>query len=124
HLIPREEMSLERIHQWMRANPESAEEIQRQNRSFMFFRIAGLPDYRGAVGAQGSSLTPGHSVVVDNSLHVYGTPFFIQAGLPLTNEKRSVGFRRLMIAQDTGSAVGRPARGGILSGAGDTRGSV
>jgi membrane-bound lytic murein transglycosylase A len=33
HLIPREEMSRERIREWMRANPESAGEIRRQNRS-------------------------------------------------------------------------------------------
>jgi len=122
HLIPREEMSLERIREWIRANPESAEEIRRQNRSFMFFRIAGLSDDREAVGAQGISLTPGHSVAVDNSLHVYGTPFFIQAGLPLTSEKRSVGFHRLMIAQDTGSAIVGPARADIYWGAGDQAG--
>ena len=122
HLIPREEISLERIREWMRANPESAEEIRRQNRLFMFFRIAGLSDDREAVGAQGISLTPGHSIAVDNSLHVYGTPFFIQAGLPLTNEKRSVGFRRLMIAQDTGSAIVGPARADIYWGAGDQAG--
>jgi membrane-bound lytic murein transglycosylase A len=122
HLIPREEMSLERIREWMRDNPESAEEIRRQNRSFVFFRIAGLSDDREAVGAQGISLTPGHSIAVDNSLHVHGTPFFIQAGLPLTSEKRSVGFRRLMIAQDTGSAIVGPARADIYWGAGDQAG--
>ena len=122
HLIPREEISLERIREWMRDNPESAEEIRRQNRSFVFFRIAGLSDDREAVGAQGISLTPGHSIAVDNSLHVYGTPFFIQAGLPLTSEKRSVGFRRLMIAQDTGSAIVGPARADIYWGAGDQAG--
>jgi membrane-bound lytic murein transglycosylase A len=124
HLIPREEMSLERIREWMRANPEGAEEVRRQNRSFVFFRIAGLSDDREAVGAQGISLTPGHSVAVDNSLHVYGTPFFIQAGLPLTSEKRAVGFRRLMIAQDTGSAIVGPARADIYWGAGDQAGQV
>ena len=46
HIIPREEMSLERIREWMRANPESAEEVRRQNRSFVFFRIVGLSDDR------------------------------------------------------------------------------
>ena len=94
-MIPREEMSLDRIREWMRANPESAEEVRRQNRSFVFFRIAGLSDDREAVGAQGVPLTPGRSIAVDNSLHVYGTPFFIQAGLPLNNEKRTAGFDRL-----------------------------
>ena len=87
-IIPREEMSLDRIREWMRANPESAEEVRRQNRSFVFFRIAGLSDDREAVGAQGIPLTPGHSIAVDNSLHVYGTPFFIQPACrsPARNE--------------------------------------
>jgi membrane-bound lytic murein transglycosylase A len=61
NIIPREEISLERIREWMRANPQSAEEVRRQNRSFVFFRIAGLSDNREAVGAEGLPLTPGPS---------------------------------------------------------------
>ncbi len=136
HIIPRAEMSLERIRDWMRANPHGAEEVLRQNRSFVFFRIVGLSDDREpkdaqgaphdqqAVGAQGVPLTPGRSIAVDNALHVYGTPFFIQADLPLTGEKRSVSFDRLMIAQDTGSAIVGPARADIFWGAGDRAGQL
>jgi membrane-bound lytic murein transglycosylase A len=136
NIIPRKEMSLERIREWIRANPQSAEEMLRQNRSFVFFRIVGLsddrepkdaqgaPHDREAVGAQGVPLTPGRSIAVDNALHVYGTPFFIQAGLPLTGEKRSVSFDRLMIAQDTGSAIVGPARADIFWGAGDRAGQL
>jgi membrane-bound lytic murein transglycosylase A len=123
-IISREEMSLERIGEWMRANPQSAEEERRQNRSFVFFRIAGLSDDREAVGAQGVPLTPGRSIAVDNTLHVYGTPFFIQAGLPLANDRRTVSFDRLMIAQDTGSAIVGPARADIYWGAGDRAGHL
>ena len=119
NIIPRNEMSAERIREWMHANPESAEEVRRQNRSFVFFRIAGLSDDRETIGAGGVPLTPGRSIAVDSSLHVYGTPFFIQAGLPLTGEKRSVTFDRLVIAQDTGSAIVGPARADIYWGAGD-----
>jgi membrane-bound lytic murein transglycosylase A len=136
NIIPRKEMSLERIREWMHANPQSAEEVLRQNRSFVFFRIVGLsddhepkdaqgtPHEREAVGAQGVPLTPGRSIAVDNALHVYGTPFFIQAYLPLTSEKRSVSFDRLMIAQDTGSAIVGPARADIFWGAGDRAGQL
>jgi membrane-bound lytic murein transglycosylase A len=119
NIIPREEMSPERIREWMRANPQDAEEVRRQNRSFMFFRIVGLSDEREAIGAQGIPLTPERSIAVDRSLHVYGTPFFIQAGLPLTREKHPASFDRLMIAQDTGSAIVGPARADIYWGAGD-----
>jgi membrane-bound lytic murein transglycosylase A len=136
NIIPRAEMSPERIREWMHANPQSAEEVLRQNRSFVFFRIVGLSDDhepkdsqgpprdREAVGAQGVPLTPGRSIAVDNALHVYGTPFFIQADLPLTSEKRSVSFDRLMIAQDTGSAIVGPARADIFWGAGDRAGQL
>jgi membrane-bound lytic murein transglycosylase A len=55
---------------------------------------------------------------------VYGTPFFIQAGLPLSNEKRTASFDRLMIAQDTGSAIVGPARADIYWGAGDQAGQL
>jgi membrane-bound lytic murein transglycosylase A len=136
NIIPRKEMSPERIREWMHANPQSAEEVLRQNRSFVFFRIVGLSDDhepkdsqgpprdREAVGAQGVPLTPGRSIAVDNALHVYGTPFFVQADLPLTSEKRSVSFDRLMIAQDTGSAIVGPARADIFWGAGDRAGQL
>jgi membrane-bound lytic murein transglycosylase A len=128
NIIRREEISVQRIREWMRANPQSAEEVRRQNRSFMFFRIVGLSDDREAVGeavgAQGVPLTPERSIAVDKSLHVYGTPFFVQAGLPLTSEKRTDRFNRLMIAQDTGSAIVGPARADIYWGAGDRAGRV
>jgi membrane-bound lytic murein transglycosylase A len=52
-------------------------------------------------------------------LHVYGTPFFIAADLPLANEKAATKFRRLMVGQDTGSAIVGPARADIYFGAGD-----
>src|SRR5262249_35715419 len=47
-----------------------------------------------------------------------------QAGLPLSSEKRSASFDRLMIAQDTGSAIVGPARADIYWGAGDRAGDV
>jgi membrane-bound lytic murein transglycosylase A len=136
NVIAREEMSTERIREWARANPQSAQELLRQNRSFMFFRIVGLsddrqpaglrdvPPERQAIGAQGISLTPGRSIAVDNALHVYGTPFFIDADLPLTDEKRGTRFDRLTIAQDTGSAIVGPARADIFWGAGDRAGQL
>ena len=136
NIIPREEMSPERIREWARSNPQDAQELLRQNRSFMFFRIVGLSDDRPPVGlhevphereaisAQGIPLTPARSIAVDNALHVYGTPFFIEADLPLTDEKRGIRFDHLMIAQDTGSAIVGPARADIFWGAGDRAGQI
>jgi membrane-bound lytic murein transglycosylase A len=62
---------------------------------------------------------PGRSIAIDRALHAYGTPFFIQAELPIANQKTGTKFDRLMIAQDTGSAIVGPARADIYFGAGD-----
>jgi membrane-bound lytic murein transglycosylase A len=121
--IPPEQMSMERIRQWMLANPELAPKVRQANASFVFFRITGLSDQGEAVGAQGVPLSPGRSIAVDK-LHVYGTPFFIQADLPIDSDKATTKFRRLMIAQDTGSAINGPARADLYWGAGDTAGRI
>jgi peptidoglycan lytic transglycosylase A len=121
--VPQDQMSMERIRQWMLANPELAAKVRQGNPSFVFFRITGLSDQGEAVGAQGVPLSPGRSIAVDK-LHVYGTPFFIQADLPIDSDKPSTKFRRLMIAQDTGSAINGPARADLYWGAGDTAGRI
>jgi membrane-bound lytic murein transglycosylase A len=118
-LVPKEEMSMQRIRQWMLANPEEGRELRRKNQSYIFFRVTQLSDHDEAVGAQGVPLTPGRSIAVDKALHAYGTPFWIEAGLPIASETSSTAFRRLLIAQDTGSAIVGPARADIYFGAGD-----
>src|SRR6266568_8353 len=78
NIIPKDQMSMQRIREWMDQNPDGANELRRQNRSYVFFREVQLSDKDEAVGAQGVPLTPGRSIAVDKSLHVYGTPFFIE----------------------------------------------
>lgn len=124
NIIPREEMSMLRIRQWMEANPDGAKELRRQNRSYVFFREVQLSDKDEAVGAQGVPLTPGRSIAVDKALHVYGTPFFIEGTLPIESPQAKTPFRHLMIAQDTGSAIVGPARADIYFGAGAQAGQI
>ena len=122
-LIPREGMSMQRIRDWMAANPEEAPKVRAANRSYVFFRITGLSTEGEPVGAQGVPLTPGRSIAVDR-LHEYGTPFFIETNLPIESGKRASPFHRLMIAQDTGSAIVGPARADLYWGAGDDAGRI
>ena len=117
-IIPREQMSMQRIRQWMAENPDGANELRRQNKSYVFFREVQLSDADEAVGAQSVPLTPNRSIAVDRFLHVYGTPFFIEGELPIESETSKTPFRRLMIGQDTGSAIVGPARADIYFGAG------
>ncbi|HWX07113.1 MAG TPA: murein transglycosylase A, partial [Bradyrhizobium sp.] len=123
-IIPKEQMSMQRIREWMEQNPDGANELRRQNRSYVFFREVPLSDKDEAVGAQGVPLTPGRSIAVDQALHVYGTPFFIEGALPIESAQSKTPFHRLMIAQDTGSAITGPARADLYFGAGADAGRV
>jgi membrane-bound lytic murein transglycosylase A len=123
-IIPREDMSMDRIRKWMAENPEGGKELRRQNKSYVFFRTVGLPEHEEARGAQGVPLTATRSIAVDKGLHVYGTPFFIGAELPIESEASATKFRKLMIAQDTGSAIVGPARADIYFGSGEQAGRI
>jgi len=123
-ILSKDEVSMQRIRDWMEANPDQAKEVRRQNKGYVFFRITDLSNEDEAVGGQGVPLMPGRSIAVDRSLHVYGTPFFIAADLPITNDKAGTKFRRLVFAQDTGSAIVGPARADIYFGAGDEAGRI
>ena len=115
---------MQKIREWMEENPNEADELRRQNKSYVFFREVQLSDKDEAVGAQGVPLTPGRSIAVDKGLHVYGTPFFIEGELPIETAESKTPFRRLMIAQDTGSAIVGPARADLYFGAGLDAGKV
>jgi len=117
-------MSMQKIREWMEQNPDGAKDLRRQNRAYVFFHEVPLSDKDEAVGAQGVPLTPGRSIAVDNSLHVYGTLFFIEGELPIESAQAKTPFRRLMVAQDTGSAITGPARADIYYGAGPEAGRV
>ena len=71
------------------------------------------------IGAQGVPLTPGRSLAVDKRIHIYGTPIWIDAELPIESEKPETKFRHLLFAQDTGSAIVGPARADIYFGHGE-----
>ena len=68
-------------------------------------------------------LTAGRSLAVDRTTMTFHTPVWVDVpGLPDPAEP-SRPFRRLMIAQDTGSAIVGPARGDLFIGSGDAAGA-
>ena len=118
-IIAREDMTMDRIRNWMEANPEEGKELRRKNRSYVFFTDTGLEAHDDIEGAQGVPLTPLRSLAVDKRIHVYGTPIWIEAELPITSEVPDTPINRLLIAQDTGSAIVGPARADIYFGHGN-----
>ena len=87
---------------WARQNPKRVNEMLWANPRVVFFREEPLPDPQlGPKGAQGVPLTPGRSIAVDAQSIPYGTPVWLDSTEPLS----STLLRRLVMAQDTGSAI-------------------
>lgn len=118
-IVSKEEMSMDKIREFMEANPEEGKALRQKNRSFVFFRETALSAHDECIGAQGVPLTPGRSLAVDKKIHIYGTPIWIDAEFPIESEKPETKFRRLLVAQDTGSAIVGPARADIYFGHGE-----
>lgn len=115
-----EAATMQDIRAWLAAHPGEAGAVMAHNRSYVFFRaMPAAPGDPGPRGAAGVPLTPGRSLAVDHAFHAYHLPVWIETTLPDGSP-----FRRLMIAQDTGSAIVGPARGDIFFGSGDAAGEI
>ena len=82
----------------------------------VFFREERLTELDAAFGprgAQGVPLTPGRSIAVDPGSIPYGTPVWLVSPGP------SVSLQKLVLAQDTGSAIVGGVRADYFVGWGD-----
>ena len=87
---------------WAQRNPKRVDEMLWANPRTVFFREEPLPDPAvGPRGAQGVPLTPGRSIAVDPQSVPYGTPVWLDTTEPLSTRP----MQRLVMAQDTGSAI-------------------
>lgn len=121
--IDQKTVSMQSIRAWLKAHPERIDEILWHNRSFIFFEASPIGDPElGPVAAAKVQLTAGRSMAVDRLMHVFGSPFFIDA--PKVDGGDGKPFRRLMIAQDTGSAILGAARGDLFTGSGFDAGEI
>lgn len=104
-IFTKDEASSAHIKQYLAAHPETMHTILNQNQSFVFYRKL---QNNAAIGAQGVPLTPGFSLAVDRSWIPYGTPVWLN----------TTSLNRLMVAQDTGSAIKGVVRGDVFWGDG------
>jgi membrane-bound lytic murein transglycosylase A len=96
------EASWPAIRDWARRFPQRVPELLAANPRVVFFREEPLPDTNlGPRGAQGVALVPERSIAVDPKSVPYGTPVWLDTSEPLT----ATPLRRLVLAQDTGSAI-------------------
>lgn len=117
-----EEMTLAKLMAYLRADPARGRALMEENRSYVFFALnRDLPADQGPIGGAGVPLTTGRSLAIDRTIWPYGLPVFIDTN-PLTPAGPRARIARLMIAQDTGSAIVGPARGDFFMGSGDEAG--
>jgi membrane-bound lytic murein transglycosylase A len=119
-ILTKETMSMQGIRAWMRTDPKAARELMQLNKSFIFFRSIEVKDETlGAPGGQYVQLSPLRSLAVDRSIWVFGTPLWIDTTTPPDGPGGAKTFRRLMIAQDTGTAIKGHVRGDVYWGWGE-----
>lgn len=120
--IPPEQMTMDRLIARLKADAGFARELIRLNKSFVFFtRRDDLPAASGPIGGAGLPLTPLRSIAVDRAMWPYGVPVWIDTTLP-DGTGGDEHLARLMIAQDTGSAILGPARMDLFVGSGAAAG--
>lgn len=118
-----EDFTMSGTRAWLATHPEERDDLFRENRSYIFFReVTGVGEHEGPVGAAGLPLTAGRSLAVDPAHVPYGALVFV--GSDLTDPGTGTPFRRLMVADDTGSAIRGPARGDIFVGSGEAAGAI
>jgi len=117
-----DDIDMDKVKTWLQAGQARGRALMQENRSYAFFRELGEEEGReGPLGAEGVALTPRRSLAVDTEYTSLGTPVFVVApGV----ESVEGPFRRLMIAQDVGSAIRGPQRGDIFWGTGEAAGAI
>ena len=112
-----EDASMQGIQAWARANPGRLDELLNSNPSYVFFREA--PNGNGGpVGALGVPLTAERSIAVDPRSVPLGAPVFLATTRP--NSPKPLN--RLVLAQDTGSAITGAVRADFFWGFGKEAG--
>ncbi|WP_281981121.1 murein transglycosylase A [Thalassorhabdomicrobium marinisediminis] len=110
------QVSADVIRDWVRDNGDAGRELLWINDSYVFFReVNEVPPDKGPLGAMNRSVTPMRTVAIDPAYVPYGAPVWIE-------KDGAEPLDRLMIAQDTGSAIRGAQRADIFFGTGDLAG--
>ncbi|PZT30204.1 transglycosylase [Stenotrophomonas maltophilia] len=116
--LRKEDVTMDAIRTWAKANPARVPELLRSNPSYVFFvRSADSPE--GPRGSLNVPLTAGYSVAVDRTVVPLGSLLWLSTtrpdGTPLV---------RPVAAQDTGGAIAGEVRADLYWGTGDAAGKL
>lgn len=117
--LSRHKVSMQSIKAWAKKNPKKLQKFLNANPSVVFFRELepGLP---GPIGALGIPITAERSVAVDRKYIPLGAPIFLSTTWPNSSKP----LNQLMMAQDTGGAIGGGVRVDFYWGQGDKAGQL
>jgi len=116
--IPLEEISMQKIRDYLRHHPEEIETVLNYNPSYVFFKV----EKDGPLGSLEVKLTPGRSIALDRRLFPPAGLAFIETKKPLINADGTIqkwmAFSRFVLHQDTGGAIRGPGRADLFWGNG------
>jgi membrane-bound lytic murein transglycosylase A len=115
--IPKENMSMQAVREYLRSHPDKLNEILDQNESYVFFRL----DTGPSIGNIGVPLTPRRSIATDSKLFPKGALGLMMTQKPVIENnaiKAWVPFTRFVLNQDTGGAIKGPGRVDVFFGLG------
>ena len=116
--ILKEEMSMQKIREYLREHPEEIENIFNYNPSYVFFKTE--PD--GPLGNINVKLTPGRSIALDRKIFPPAALAFIKTKKPLIDTAGNIidwtDCSRFVLNQDTGGAIKGPGRADLFWGNG------
>ncbi|MFW2441012.1 MAG: murein transglycosylase A [Arenicellales bacterium] len=113
--IAREDISLFTIQQWLQQNPQQAQALLEENRSYIFFSIRENAE-ENPRGSLNVPLTPSRSIAVDPANIPLGSPVWLDTSYP---HEADHSLQHLTFAQDTGGAIKGYARADMFWGNGD-----
>ena len=117
-IIPKEEMSMQKIRAYLHAHPEEMAAVFNYNPSYVFFKL----ESEGPLGYINVLLTPGRSVALDRRIFPPAALAFIQTKKPVVDSARQIDswtdFSRFVLNQDTGGAIRGPGRADLFWGNG------
>jgi membrane-bound lytic murein transglycosylase A len=113
-----EEMSMQKIREYLHDHPEEIDAVLNHNPSYVFFKIE--PD--GPLGNINVRLTPGRSIALDRRIFPPAALAFIQTEKPVVDSTGKIHswqpFTRFALNQDTGGAIRGPGRADLFWGNG------
>jgi membrane-bound lytic murein transglycosylase A len=113
-----EEMSMQKIREYLNNNPDEMEAVFNYNPSYVFFKL----EAEGPLGNINVKLTPGRSIALDWRIFPKAALCFIQTEKPFVDGAGQIQswqpFSRFVLNQDTGGAIRGAGRADIFWGNG------